>query len=231
MSGVLFGLLWRPSSSSLMHGIAPPFWALISCTVLSFSVENSNFLLTSHQRNTENSLQLQSQSSHIDGSLPNIFKPYARLPASLLKNSKQCTVTSSTHVDPTPKYIELVILSLLAKLCAPTLLRVKLTNLPIYSLGLGISLPNSMVYLTTSNTVQRRRQRSSMPWSYLHTLQSCYPSNHSTVLTNNTTNSIKKYPRICTSRQGSKVLNRQRHLKFQHNTSLRTRALISAGPH
>ncbi len=31
-----------------------------------------------------------------------------------------------------------------------------------------------------------------MPWTYLHTLQSCYPSNHLTVLIVNTANSIKR---------------------------------------
>ncbi len=80
-------------------------------------------------------------------------------------------------------------------------------------------------------TFPQKRQRSGTLWTYLHTLQRCYPSNYLTVPTINTANSIKRYPRIRTSRQGSKVLNRQCCLKFQHNTSLRTRALTSAGPH
>ncbi len=149
MNAVLFGLLWRPSCSSFTRGVAPPFRALIFPTVLSLSVKNSNFLLTSHQTNIGNSLQLQPQSNRIHGSLPNIFKLCRRLPASLSKNSEQCTVSSSTHVDLTPKYIQSVILYLLAKLCSPTLLGEKLTNLPIHSLGHGVSLSNFMVHLTT----------------------------------------------------------------------------------
>ncbi len=181
--------------------------------------------------NTGNSLQFRPQSNRIRGSLPNIFKPCRRLPASLSENSEQCTMSSSTHVNLTPKYIQSGISYFLAELCGLTLLEEKLSNLPIHSLGHGVSLPNFTVHLTTSKTVPQRRRRSGMPRTYLHTLQSCYPSNHLTVLTIGMANSIKRYPRICTSRQGSKVLNHQRRLKFQHYNSLRTRPLTPAGPH
>ena len=107
----------------------------------------------------------------------------------------------------------------------------KLTNLPILSLGLGVSLPNFKVHLMTLNTVPQRRPIIGMPRTHLHTLLSFYPSNHLTVPIISVANSIRRYPRIRTSKQGSKVLKHQRHLEFQHNTSLWTRSLTSAGPY